>query len=642
MPKPPDTNPQPRSPAPQHDPVFIWPTPNKEDYLFWVEKNGDLPKNKEFTYGDPHPDTGRYPNHKLVFVSPQTTDKWSRWFYASDRINEDEYNWEFTDADLGGAKFPAVRRTYLTKRVDFNPTSPTQGAAMPNVPAGLFGTGSGSPSVVSTYVLADRQQTRTGENEFDSLYVTEVLTYIRRETMTQNDFDEALGGNLRTVQTLYYRGESVSGGGTAQVEKLTFSGGVTVGVAASKALTITDNPSDSETVVINGTTFTFKTTAGASPDVQIGTDVAATQAELVSVVNAAGTGGTLSGFVANVATYTHGTIGTGGNAIAISETMAGASNAWAGGATFLSGGVNSGAGNITVTFTAATGLAGSPVSVVVPVDEGDSLSDIANRVAVALADSGVIYAKALPSTSGATVSLTYRIKEADSPSDSLAATVGSTGLSAVGSSVEGVAASDTIENLFADSSNSFWGLQGDFTEREGNQLTVNWFAVSSKQIVPSDFVLKGRSYLTVENFTWPSVLNSIKVDVWPRNEGGADMYTRPYFSKESYRGPCSALVQETFFTKPPPVSAPKVMMPLPIDLATPFFSLNIAPCLHGALNISITSGTEHPIYDYTGGVYSYPATTPTSWPSSIVASDEVRPFRGGYMRTKVTIYPPGY
>ena len=38
----------PRSPAPSIDPVFTWPTPGREDFLFFVERNGDLPVNKNW------------------------------------------------------------------------------------------------------------------------------------------------------------------------------------------------------------------------------------------------------------------------------------------------------------------------------------------------------------------------------------------------------------------------------------------------------------------------------------------------------------------------------------------------------------------------------------------------------------------
>jgi hypothetical protein len=200
MPRPEDTEwrkAKPRTPAPQIDPVFLWPTPNNADFLFFVERNGDLPANQRFRYGDPFLDRGRYPDHKLVYVTPQSDDKWSRWYYASDRINEDAYNWEFTAADIGGTKFDAVTRTYIIFRSSFDPESPAMGSAMPNVPEDLFS---------DEYILASRTQKRTGEQELDSLYVIEQRTYVKRCTLT-----EILGSKISSEERLYYKGELVGG-----------------------------------------------------------------------------------------------------------------------------------------------------------------------------------------------------------------------------------------------------------------------------------------------------------------------------------------------------------------------------------------------------------------------------------------------
>jgi len=209
MPKPPQPpeprDPQPRSPAPSIDPVFLWPTPSKAEFLFFVERNGDLPANKGWAYGDSYRDTGRYPDHKLVFVSPQTPDKWSRWYYASDRVNQEEYNWAHSTADLGGRRFNSITRTYLTRRSDYDPLSPAPGAAMPDVPLDLF----------SGYVFVGKEQ-READETLNPLYVFEVWTYIKRSTITQLGVDSLNGRALSSTETLYYATEIVSGGLTAE------------------------------------------------------------------------------------------------------------------------------------------------------------------------------------------------------------------------------------------------------------------------------------------------------------------------------------------------------------------------------------------------------------------------------------------
>ena len=115
MPRPPDTNwkePSPRSPAPQIDPVFLWPTPDKRDFLFYVEKNGDLPVNQKWTYGDPYIDRLKYPNHELVYVAPQDANKWSKWYYACKRADQDKYNWTL-------APTQELTRGYFIKRAEY-------------------------------------------------------------------------------------------------------------------------------------------------------------------------------------------------------------------------------------------------------------------------------------------------------------------------------------------------------------------------------------------------------------------------------------------------------------------------------------------------------------------------------------------
>ena len=212
---PPLMAPRARNPAPQHNPVFIWPTPNHADYLFWVEKNGDLPKNQSFAYGDAYSDSVKYPNHKLVFVSPQTEEAWSRWFYASDRINQDEYNWNSIQADLGGVKFDAVERLYLYKRTDFKHADTAQaedqGNAMPDVPEGQF--------PASTYLLSERVTMDAPAEELRSLYILEKRTYFLRSTIATVEHEDMLGIGQGSVVTLFYRGETPTGAG-ATIETL--------------------------------------------------------------------------------------------------------------------------------------------------------------------------------------------------------------------------------------------------------------------------------------------------------------------------------------------------------------------------------------------------------------------------------------
>jgi len=148
----------------------ILPTPLVGDVLFServVNQTRVIP-----VYGTAHPNTARWPDHKFVYArereEPEAQDVYD-YFYAADRANQDQYNFSFTKADIGGTRFDAVARTYVIPRADFTPDTPAMGAAMPNVPVDLF---------PGSHVLAEKQQTRIGEQELDSLYVAERRVYV--------------------------------------------------------------------------------------------------------------------------------------------------------------------------------------------------------------------------------------------------------------------------------------------------------------------------------------------------------------------------------------------------------------------------------------------------------------------------------
>lgn len=192
--------PAPRSPAPNIDPVFTWPTPNVNDLIFFVEKNGDSPANKEWKYGDAWRGRQQFPNHKLVYVSPQTTDKWSRWYYAAELDAQDQYNWEHTVADIGGSKFSAVARTYVFLRSKYDPLKPAMGSVMPSIPDKMFS---------EEFILAYRKEIRSGDQTTDSLFIAEQRVFVKRVTITDIGVRERTGRAEQVITTLYYRGEVV-------------------------------------------------------------------------------------------------------------------------------------------------------------------------------------------------------------------------------------------------------------------------------------------------------------------------------------------------------------------------------------------------------------------------------------------------
>lgn len=205
--------------------------------------------------------------------------------------------------------------------------------------------------------------------------------------------------------------------------------------------------------------------------------------------------------------------------------------------------------------------------------------------------------------------------------------------------------------------------------REVRQLSNNWFAVSEREVIRtekngSDLTKEGlvESYFYTDNFRWPAVLNSgtganapVRADSWARNAGGADTVLHPNFKRDQYEGPTKMKVErywsaaafgEASSTSFSHNALQKLqpMLPESIEFQTPIFSIRIKPTLHGSITLQGTSGTNHPVYAYNGTQFNYPATpNHQDWPSStdgLVVKDNQKRFRGGFLRERITAYPP--
>ena len=152
-------------------------------------------------YGAAHPDTEKFPNHTLCYVKQADGEGlYFEYYYAAEREFQDDYNFEFSQADLGGNKYDTVVRTYVNLRSDFTDTDLQYeaGDAMPDIPAAQF---------VDTYILLTRQQKRIGDQELDGIFVVEQRVYFNRVDIVNHNMDPATGGILSTVEKVVYREE---------------------------------------------------------------------------------------------------------------------------------------------------------------------------------------------------------------------------------------------------------------------------------------------------------------------------------------------------------------------------------------------------------------------------------------------------
>lgn len=207
--------------SPTPNPIFkvnrvaVFNTPTLRDFIFYeehiLEKSPGNFDTRE--YGDAHPDTGTYPNHELVFIGEEPIESSNavrvRYYYAADRVNQENYNWMHTVADIGGNKFSAVRRMYLINRDDYDAATPAMGTSMANVPAGKF-------TDFSDFVVAKRKCVDSGIQELDSLYIFEERIYVKKVTISESGYDNKNNVALKTEVTLYYREEIYSGSHTIE------------------------------------------------------------------------------------------------------------------------------------------------------------------------------------------------------------------------------------------------------------------------------------------------------------------------------------------------------------------------------------------------------------------------------------------
>ena len=215
------------NPSPQRQSVVTFPTPNVNDILFFesvdAERVGtDIPE-----YGTKHPDSKKWPNHRLIHVEaadPKQQTRYYRYYYAADQLDQDNDNWSHTEADIGGTKFDAVARDYVVRRSEFDPELPAMGSTMPDVPADKFPSSSRvnelNHNKTDEYVLAQRKQTPINDKVLNGLYVIEQRVYVKKVPMYRIDFDEFFGKSNYTKQTLMYATEKPNGGGGDTISDL--------------------------------------------------------------------------------------------------------------------------------------------------------------------------------------------------------------------------------------------------------------------------------------------------------------------------------------------------------------------------------------------------------------------------------------
>ena len=161
----------------QRYPIFDVASPLR-DLVFYEIVDYNIKTNRDMEYGTPHHNIQSYPNHQLVYITPNDKEgKTYRFYYAANRENQDDYNWQISDGST-------LERTYIIPRSLYYGRSAAEEAANSEIPDEFTYPPVGTPDIRFTkYSFVDDSVVRNDE-QLDSIYIT-----IKRRFMENKEVD---------------------------------------------------------------------------------------------------------------------------------------------------------------------------------------------------------------------------------------------------------------------------------------------------------------------------------------------------------------------------------------------------------------------------------------------------------------------
>jgi len=153
-----------KNPAPSRHQVLTFLSPDIRDILFYELKDARIPSyaKGQPEYGDAHPDKAKWPDHELVYISPDDETGFERWYYAVAPKDQDDHNYTKVHP-FGGLPWAyQIKRVYFLKR------------------EGYVALAKGTlDSADDKAYLTEEVQQKTGVEQLDSLYVLSIRTFTR-------------------------------------------------------------------------------------------------------------------------------------------------------------------------------------------------------------------------------------------------------------------------------------------------------------------------------------------------------------------------------------------------------------------------------------------------------------------------------
>lgn len=164
-------------------PVRSFPTPNIKDLVVIQDVDSRLPGYKALDYGTPHPDQTKFKGAKLVYQEPlENSDSFVRRIYATDRLDQDAYNYA-VKYSAGSPNHPIYVRSYVVPRADYFP-----------LPEGT------ADSFLENAFLVEEEMAPV-EGELNSLYVRVTRAYETLPGPVLTSFETNDSGQKVTVTT---------------------------------------------------------------------------------------------------------------------------------------------------------------------------------------------------------------------------------------------------------------------------------------------------------------------------------------------------------------------------------------------------------------------------------------------------------
>ena len=139
-------------------PITSYPTPEVANIVITLDVDSRLPGYKVLEYGTLYPDQTRYPGAKLVAQTPLEDDRFVRRVFATDRVNQDTYNYAIRFS-AGEPDYPIYVRTYVELRDTYAP--------LPD----------NSPDPVIPGAFLVDEEASPAEGELNNLYLTVTRIY---------------------------------------------------------------------------------------------------------------------------------------------------------------------------------------------------------------------------------------------------------------------------------------------------------------------------------------------------------------------------------------------------------------------------------------------------------------------------------